>query len=63
MFIQYIDIFIPFFKPKTLNSVNITYFRFSNSSALVDEVSLCNDILWNDQSLAILLALTSEVQK
>ena len=41
MFIQYIDIFVPFFTPKTLNSV-ITYFRFSNSSALVDEVSLCN---------------------
>ena len=38
-------------------------FRFSNSSALVDEVSLCNDILNNDHSLAILLALTSEVKK
>ena len=62
MFIQYIDIFVPFFTPKTLNSV-ITYFRFSNSSALVDEVSLCNDILKNDHSLAILLALTSEVKK
>ena len=36
--------FHPFFTPKTLNSV-ITYFRFSNSSALVDEVSLCNVIL------------------
>ena len=44
MFIQYIDIFVPFFTHKTLNSV-ITYFRFSNSSALVDEVILCNDIL------------------
>ena len=44
MFIQYIDIFVPFFTPKTLNS-GITYFWFSNSSALVDEVSLCNDIL------------------
>ena len=63
MFIQYINIFISFFTPKTLNSV-ITYFRFSNSSALVDEVSVCNDILYNDQPLAILLsALTSEVQK
>ena len=62
MFIQYIDIFVPFFIPKTLNLV-ITYFRFSNSSALVDEVSLCNDILKNDHSLAILLALTSEVKK
>ena len=57
MFIQYINIFVPFFTPKTLNSV-ITYFRFSNSSALVDEVSLCHVILYNDQSLAILLALT-----
>ena len=28
MFIQYIDIFVPFFTPKTLNSV-ITYFGFS----------------------------------
>ena len=44
MFIQYIKIFVPFFTPKTLNSV-ITYIRFSNSSALVDEVSLCNEIL------------------
>ena len=63
LFIQYIDIFVSFFTLKTLNLV-ITYFRFSNSSALVDEVSLCNDILYNDQPLAILLsALTSEVQK
>ena len=44
MFIQYINIFVPFFTSKTLNSV-ITYFRFSDSSALVDEVSLCNEIL------------------
>ena len=44
MFIQYIDIFVSFFTPKTLNSV-ITYFRFSNSSALVDEVNVCNEIL------------------
>ena len=62
MFIQYIDIFVSFFTPKTLNSVT-TYFRFSNSSALVDEVRLCHDILKNDHSLAILLALTSEVKK